>query len=52
MVKYYEGAATEEGHERAGHGSGAPFGWGGGAGRATINQGEPAETLELETEEA
>jgi predicted DNA-binding ribbon-helix-helix protein len=52
MVKYYEGAATEEGHERAGHGNGAPFGWGGVAGRATIHQDEPAETPELETEEA
>jgi predicted DNA-binding ribbon-helix-helix protein len=27
MVKYYQGAATDEGHRRAGHGNGEPFGW-------------------------
>ena len=28
MVNYYANAATEDGHERAGHGNGDPFGWG------------------------
>lgn len=51
MVKYYEGAATEEGHERAGHGNGSPFGWAARMGRATIHQGEPVEKPEFETEE-
>ncbi len=27
MVKYFQLATTEEGHERAGHGNGEPFGW-------------------------
>ena len=52
MVKYYQGAATDEGHQRAGHGNGDPFGW-----APVFDDREPeqdvmaAEELELETEE-
>jgi predicted DNA-binding ribbon-helix-helix protein len=51
MLRYFELATTEEGHERAGHGNGEPFGW------APVRvDREPeedemaAEELELETE--
>ena len=56
MVNYYEKAATEDGHERAGHGNGDPFGWGPIPGGPELGQEQPAdeeleEEPELETEE-
>ena len=61
MVNYYEKAATEDGHERAGHGNGDPFGWGpilggpssGGPGLGQEQRAdeELEEEPELETEE-
>jgi hypothetical protein len=52
MVTYYQGAATDEGHERAGHGNGEPFGWAPvRVDRERKDDEMAAEELELETEE-
>jgi predicted DNA-binding ribbon-helix-helix protein len=51
MVKYFQLATTEEGHERAGHGNGEPFGWAPVRGEREPEEDEmAAEELELETE--
>jgi hypothetical protein len=53
MVKYYQGAATNEGHQRAGHGNGEPFGWAPIYDDQRAQEGDEvaAHVLELETEE-
>src|SRR5947208_1297519 len=52
MVKYFQLAATDEGHERAGHGNGEPFDWAPVRNeREAGGEEEATEALELETEE-
>jgi predicted DNA-binding ribbon-helix-helix protein len=51
MLRYFELATTEEGHERAGHGNGEPFGWAPvRVDREREDDEVAAEELELETE--
>ena len=51
MLRYFELATTEEGHERAGHGNGEPFGWAPvRVDRERKDDEMAAEELELETE--
>src|SRR4051794_5372183 len=51
MVTYYRGAATIEGHRRAGHGKGEPFGWGFDGDDPEPEEKALHEVPELETEE-
>ncbi len=51
MLRYFELATTEEGHERAGHGNGEPFAWAPvRVDRERKDDEMAAEELEFETE--
>ena len=50
-MTYYRGAATIEGHRRAGHGKGEPFGWGFDSDDPEPEEKTLREVPELETEE-